>query len=167
MGQIRVKFTTVNLGFNRPLNPRSRRVHSVVRGGGLPPNHRRCCCCRGGWGNGEVEASPCGEGWGEEGDRDGGGGEEGYDTDQSRHGSRMSRAKKPKLGAQGGPILPPKLPPASPSAPLREHLKDTQAQLKARIVERAQGECDGTESCRGHGEGRACKVGGRAKRKRQ
>ena len=43
-----------------------------------------------------------------------GGGEEGYDTDQPRHGSRMSRAKKPKLGAKGGPILPPKLPPASP-----------------------------------------------------
>ena len=43
-----------------------------------------------------------------------GGGEEGYDTDQSRHGSRMSRAKKPKLGAKGGPILPPKLPPTFP-----------------------------------------------------
>ena len=27
MGQIRVKFTTVNLGFKGPLNPRSRRVH--------------------------------------------------------------------------------------------------------------------------------------------
>ena len=59
-----------------------------------------------------------------------GGGEEGYDTDQSRHGSGMSPAKKPKLGAKGGPILPPKLPPTSPSASLREHLKDTQAQLK-------------------------------------
>ena len=47
----------------------------------------------------------------------------------------MSRAKKPKLGAKGGAILPPKLPPASPSAPLREHLKDTQGQLKARIEE--------------------------------
>ena len=65
----------------------------------------------------------------------GGGGGEGYDTDQSRHGSRLSRAKKPKLGAEGGPVLPPKLPPASPSAPLREHLKDTQQQLKARIEE--------------------------------
>ena len=64
-----------------------------------------------------------------------GGGEEGYNTDQSRHGSRMPRAKKPKLGAKGGAIPPPKLPPASPSAPLREHLKDTQAQLKARIEE--------------------------------
>ena len=64
-----------------------------------------------------------------------GGGVEGYDTDQSRHGSRMSRAKKPKLGAKGGAILPPKVPPASTSAPLREHLKDTQQQLKARIEE--------------------------------
>ena len=64
-----------------------------------------------------------------------GGGEEGYDTEQSRHGSRMSRAKKPKLGAKGGAILPPKPPPASPSPPLREHLKDTQAQLRLRIVE--------------------------------
>ena len=54
-----MKFTTVNLGFKRPVNPRSRRVH----------------------------------------------------------------------------ILPPKPPPASPSAPLREHLKDTQLQLKARIEE--------------------------------
>ena len=64
-----------------------------------------------------------------------GGEEEGYDTDQSWHGSRMSRAKKPKLGAKGGPIVPPQLPPTSPSGPLREHLKDTQQQLKARIVE--------------------------------
>ena len=64
-----------------------------------------------------------------------GGGEEGYGTDQPRHGSRISHAKKPKLGAKAGPLLPPKLPPASPSAPLREHLKDTRAQLKARIVE--------------------------------
>ena len=43
-----------------------------------------------------------------------GGGEEGYDTDQSRHGCRMSRAKKPKLGAKGAPILPSKLPPCLP-----------------------------------------------------
>ena len=63
-----------------------------------------------------------------------GGDEEGYDTDQSRHGSRMSRAKKPKLGAKGGPVVT-QQPPISPSGPLREHLKDTQAQLKARIVE--------------------------------
>ena len=63
-----------------------------------------------------------------------GGEEEGYDTDQSRHGSRMSRAKKPKLGAKGGPVVP-QQPPISPSGPLREHLKHTQAQLKARIVE--------------------------------
>ena len=81
-----------------------------------------------------MEASPCGEGWGEEGDGDGGGGE-GYNTDQSRHSSRMSGAKKPKLGAKGGPILPPQLLATSPSGPLREHLKDTQAQLKARITE--------------------------------
>ena len=102
----------------------------MVRGGGLPPNHRRCCCCRGGWGNGEVEPSACREGQGEEGDGDQGGGEEGYDTDQSRHGSCMSHTNKPKLRAKGGPIFPPKLPPAIPSAPLCEHLKDTQAQLK-------------------------------------
>ena len=63
-----------------------------------------------------------------------GGDEEGYNTDQSRHGSRMSRAKKPKLGAKGGPVVT-QQPPISPSGPLREHLKDTQAQLKARIVE--------------------------------
>ena len=55
-----------------------------------------------------------------------GGEEEGYETDQSRHGSRMSRAKKPKLGAKGGPIVPPQLP-ISPSGPLREHLKATLA----------------------------------------
>ena len=42
-----------------------------------------------------------------------GGGEEGYDTDQSRHGSRMSRAKKPNLGAKGGPVVP-QQPPISP-----------------------------------------------------
>ena len=64
-----------------------------------------------------------------------GGDEEGYDTDQSRHGSRMSRAKKPKLGAKGGGVVTQQPPPISPSVPLREHLKDTQAQLKARIVE--------------------------------
>ena len=68
------------------------------------------------------------------GTRGRGGEEEGYDTDQSRHGSRMSRAKKPKLGAKGGPVVP-QQPPISPSGPLREHLKDTQAQLKARIVQ--------------------------------
>ena len=62
------------------------------------------------------------------------GAEEGYDTDQSRHGSRMSRAKKAKLGAKGGASVP-KLPPVCPSAPLREHLKDTQQQLKARMEE--------------------------------
>ena len=63
-----------------------------------------------------------------------GGDEEGYDTDQSRHGSCMSRAKKPKLGTKEGPVVTQR-PPISPSGPLREHLKDTQAQLKARIVE--------------------------------
>ena len=56
------------------------------------------------------------------------GAEEGCDTDQSRHGSRISRAKKPKLGAKGGPTeTKPTGPTACPSAPLREHLKDTLA----------------------------------------
>ena len=64
-----------------------------------------------------------------------GGVEEGYHTDQSCHGSRMSRAKKPKLGAKEGPIVPTQLPPTSFSGPLCEHLKVTQAQLKERIVE--------------------------------
>ena len=44
----------------------------------------------------------------------GGKGEEGYDTDQSRHGFRISCGKKPKLGAKGGPILSPKLLPPPP-----------------------------------------------------
>ena len=62
--------------------------------------------------------------------------EQGYDTDQSRHSARVSRAKKPKLGAKGGPTgTKPTGPTASPSAPLREHLKDTQQQLRARIEE--------------------------------
>ena len=62
--------------------------------------------------------------------------EEGYDTNQSRHCSRMSRAKKPKLGAEGGPsVTKPTGPTASPSAPLREHVKDTQQLLRARIEE--------------------------------
>ena len=62
--------------------------------------------------------------------------EEGYDIDQSRHGAPVSRAKKPKLGAKGGPTgTKPTGPTASPSAPLREHLKDTQQQLRARIEE--------------------------------
>ena len=62
--------------------------------------------------------------------------EEGYDTDQSRHGSRVSRAKTPKLGAKGGAKgTKPIGPTASPSAPLREHLKYTQQQLRARIEE--------------------------------
>ena len=62
--------------------------------------------------------------------------EEGYDTDQWRHGCRVSRAKKPKLGAKGGPTdTKPTGPTASPSSPLREHLKDTQQQLRARIEE--------------------------------
>ena len=64
------------------------------------------------------------------------GAQEGYDTDQTRHGSRMSRAKKPKLGAKGGPsVTMPTGPTASPSAAQREHLKDTQQQLRARIEE--------------------------------
>ena len=41
------------------------------------------------------------------------GAEEGYETDESQHGSRMSCAKKPTLGAKGGTLLPPKAPPAS------------------------------------------------------
>ena len=41
--------------------------------------------------------------------------EEGYDTDQSRHGARVSHAKKPKLGAKGGPTgTKPTEPTASP-----------------------------------------------------
>ena len=71
--------------------------------------------------------------WGKR-DTGAGGEEKSYDTDQSRHGSRMSRAKKPKLGAKGGAVVPQQLP-ISPSGPLREHLKDRQAQLKAQIVE--------------------------------
>ena len=47
----------------------------------------------------------------------------------------MSRAKKRKHGAKGGAIVPPQLPPTFPSAPLRELLKDAEAQLKARILE--------------------------------
>ena len=56
-------------------------------------------------------------------------------TTVTNRGSRMSRAKKPKLGARGGGGAVPQQLPISPSGPLREHLKDTQAQLKARIVE--------------------------------
>ena len=82
-----------------------------------------------------MEASPCGEGWGKEGDGDGGGGRRA--TTPTNRGMVLVCAvpRNQSLVPRGGPYSPKKLPPTSASAPLREHLKDTQAQLKARIVE--------------------------------
>ena len=82
-----------------------------------------------------MEASPCGEGWGEEGDGDGGG--ERRATTPTNRGTVLvcPVPRNQSLVPRGGPYSAQKLPPASPSAPLREHLKDTHAQLKARIEE--------------------------------